>query len=70
MPVIIKVTAMILRNQCSNVFMLSCSLPIPETAYASIQAIIITGTDVAMAKITGRYKPEGLDKVNGTSSPK
>lgn len=42
----------------------------PDTVYASTHAIIITGIPVAMAKITGRYSPDALEIVSGTSIPK
>ena len=66
----IKTTAITLLNQCSKIFILLYTPPIPETAYAKTHAIIITGIPVAMAKITGKYNPDALDMVSGTSIPK
>ncbi len=70
MPVRMKRTAIIRRNQISKTLILLYTLPMPETVYASSHAKIITGIPVASAKTTGRYRPDALATVIGTRMPK
>ena len=63
-------TAMILLNQSSKILILLYTPPIPEIVKAIIHAKIMTGIPVASAKTKGRYKPEALVTVRGTSIPK
>ena len=70
MPTKINSTATIRLNQSSKVLMCLYNLPTLPTAYASNQANNITGKPVAMANITGRYKPLALTTVIGISIAK
>ena len=66
----INTTAMALLNQISKTLIFLYAPTIPETVYARSHANRIKGIPVAIAKSTGRYKPEALVTVIGTSIPK
>ena len=70
MPTPMKRTATTLLNHSSKTFSLLYILPTLPMAKAISHAKIITGIPVAIAKIAGRYSPEGLATVIGISIAK